>query len=112
MVQMKACTLHPHYQILTYAVHSSSAILDIQLEGDQTLDRNCIWLCILRDHGLSFCNPCNTFQGQMNGAHSEPPDAHSRPRSEERRVGKECRAPWSPDSVTDNASATVGVVMW
>src|SRR5438046_9077281 len=53
--------------------------LDNQLEGDQTLDRNCTWLCILRDHGLSFCNPCNTFQGQMNGAHSESPDAHSGP---------------------------------
>ena len=80
VVSRLTCTLHPYLQFLTYTVHFSIAVLNNRLWYDQTLDRNCTLSCILRDHGLASCNPYNTFQGHVNGAHSEPPfDAHSEP---------------------------------
>src|SRR2546430_14362935 len=59
-----------------------------------TYDRDSNRLVIELKNGVMFIIPCHLLQGLRRAHRDEIAEVELMPRSEERRVGKECRSRW------------------
>ena len=80
-------------QAIRYDAMCQRDTIRFSSNADWTVDSDCEWCTVENDSGTG--NGAVSLYIQQNDGGSER-DGHIVVRSEERRVGKECRSRWSP----------------